>query len=319
MIFLLITNLLFFLTKIGANKKNRLDISLRLNMKYLIVLTFVFLSQSWIVGSAKSADCTVNSGVITDTSGQCENDAQAMGLNLHGVWLCQQAPTVSNYQTVCEQLFYSAVAQQVRVERGGEAGVAPNVELSLPLGTYTHSVLLVENKLYSKGVITFSANRRGKSDTPGTTCWTLEGEGFDEANGFANLPIDCGLAANANPGYMVAEKDSWTAPSAGATNFERVADDKTYAVNYAYALSAETTQSTSDNDTRYLLGVSAYKAGYRPVISNTTSRIKMSFALTGNGKIRQKSNGHGSCNAGGGDSCVTAIMQRGFEFLVEAE
>jgi len=288
-------------------------------MKYLIVLTFVFLSQSWIVGSAKSADCNVNSGVITDINGQCENDAQAMGLNLHGVWLCQQAPTVSNYQTVCEQLFYSAVAQQVRVARGGEAGVAPNFELSLPLGTYTHSVLLVENKLYSKGVITFSANRRGKSDTPGTTCWTLEGEGFDEANGFANLPIDCGLAANANPGYMVAEKDSWTAPSAGATNFERVADDKTYAVNYAYALSAETTQSTSDNDTRYLLGVSAYKAGYRPVISNTTSRIKMSFALTGNGKIRQKSNGHGSCNAGGGDRCVTAIMQRGFEFLVEAE
>ena len=288
-------------------------------MKYLFVVTLLLVSQSWIVGPAKSADCTVSSGVVTDTSGQCENDAQAMGLNLHGVWLCQQAPTVSNYQTVCEQLFYSAVAKQVRVELGGEAAVAPNVELSLALGTYTHSVLLVENKLYSRGVLTFSANRRGKSDTAGTTCWTLEGESFDEANGFANLPIDCGLAANANPGYMVAEKDSWTAPSAGATNYERVADDKTYAVNNAYALSEETTQSTSDNDTRYLLGISTFKAGYRPVISNTTSRIKMSFALTGNGKIRQRSNSHASCGAGGGDRCVTAIMQRGFEFLVEAE
>jgi hypothetical protein len=235
------------------------------------------------------------------------------------VWLCQQTPTVSNYQTVCEQLFYSSVANQVRVELGGEAAVAPNVELSLALGTYTHSVLLVENKLYSKGVITFSTNRRGKSDTAGTTCWTLEGESFDEANGFANLPIDCGLAANANPGYMVAEKDRWNAPSAGATNYERVADDKTFAVNNAYALSEETTQSTSDNDTRYLLGVSAFKTGYQPIISNTTSQIKMSFALTGNGKIRQKSNGHASCGVGGGDRCVTAIMQRGFEFLVEAE
>jgi hypothetical protein len=45
----------------------------------------------------------------------------------------------------------------------------------------------------------------------------------------------------------------------------------------------------------------------------------MSFALTGNGKIRQKSNGHASCGVSGGDRCVTAIMQRGFEFLVEAE
>lgn len=288
-------------------------------MKYLFIVTFfLFMSQSWLVGSAKSADCTVSSGVVTDTSNQCENDAQAMGLNLHGVWLCQQAPTVSNYQTVCEQLFYSAVASQVRVELGGEAAVAPNVDLSLPLGTYTHSVLLVENKLYSKGVITFSTNRRGKSDTAGTTCWTLEGESFDEANGFANLPIDCGLAANANPGYMVSDKDRWTS-NAGATNYERAADDKTFAVNYAYALSAETTQSTSDNDTLYLLGISAFKAGYQPVISNTTSRIKMSFALTGNGKIRQKSNGHASCGVGGGDRCVTGIMQRGFEFLVEAE
>ena len=288
-------------------------------MKYLFIVTFLLMSQSWLVGSAKSADCTVSSGVVTDTSGQCENDAQAMGLNLHGVWLCQQTPTVSNYQTVCEQLFYSSVASQVRVELGGEAAVAPNVELSLALGTYTHSVLLVENKLYSKGVITFSTNRCGKSDTAGTTCWTLEGESFDETNGFANLPIDCGLAANANPGYMVAEKDRWNAPSAGATNYERVADDKTFAVNNAYALSEETTQSTSDNDTRYLLGVSAFKTGYQPIISNTTSQIKMSFALTGNGKIRQKSNGHASCGVGGGDRCVTAIMQRGFEFLVEAE
>jgi hypothetical protein len=288
-------------------------------MKYLFIVTFLLMSQSWLVGSAKSATCTVSSGVVTDTSGQCENDAQAMGLNLYGVWLCQQTPTVSNYQTVCEQLFYSSVAKQVRVELGGEAAVAPNVELSLALGTYTHSVLLVENKLYSKGVITFSANRRGKSDTAGTTCWTLEGENFDEANGFANLSIDCGLAANANPGYMTADKDRWNAPSAGATNFERVADDKTFAVNNAYALSAETTQSTSDNDTRYLLGISAFKSGYQPIISNTTSRIKMSFALTGNGKIRQKNNGHASCGVGGGDRCVTAIMQRGFEFLVEAE
>lgn len=74
-------------------------------MKYLYIVTFLLISQSWLVGSAKSANCTVSSGVVTDTSNQCENDAQAMGLNLHGVWLCQQTPTVSNYQPCVNSCF----------------------------------------------------------------------------------------------------------------------------------------------------------------------------------------------------------------------
>lgn len=279
-------------------------------------LIFFSLCFSFFSIGAHAADCA---SPITNTStgakSECTLNNDAIGVDLYGLWLCQQTPTYSTYQNVCEEVVYNInTPQEIRVTIGGETNITANGNLSLPLGTYTHAVLLVRNMLYSKGSVQFDSGRKGKTGS-GVYCWTIDGSSFAET-AINSLAVECGSSAG-TAGFMKSEKQCWT----GSCVFEKLNNDKTSSINDAYALSAPTVQSTSASDTAYLLGIAAFKDGYKPTITNTTKRVVMGFELTGNGKVRLRSsfdgaNCHDSSSVFG---CVTGIMQQGFEFIVEVE
>ena len=133
----------------------------------------------------------------------CKYTPSVMKGVLHKILLCKSIVDNTNYMDLCEPIFENSSGKDILISPN-ETGELTDGPISLPEGTYTHAVLLVENYFDSKFTETYSAPLHG-DDGIGTTCWSNgkpAAVSFSDANGnadYTQFSATCGNAADADP------------------------------------------------------------------------------------------------------------------------
>lgn len=144
---------------------------------------------------------------LTTSNGKdynCNYTPDGMKLKLFKIFLCAQLPTLADYDAICEPLVNFPTGKDVVVTADGTTPILDG-SVTLKEGTYSHAVILVENRLGSKFVQTFSHPIQGNNGV-GTTCWSNGNDAKISYESFALGPGDytkfsasCGTLAQANP------------------------------------------------------------------------------------------------------------------------
>ena len=147
------------------------------------------------------------SRLTVDTNGKdynCDYTPDAMRLKLYKILICEQLPTVSNYNDTCETLVDFPSGKDVDITADGTTPILDGA-VSLKEGSYTHAAIFIENKIASKFLQTFSQPIQGNNGV-GTTCWSNGNDAKISYESFALGPGDytkfsasCGISSEAQP------------------------------------------------------------------------------------------------------------------------
>lgn len=134
----------------------------------------------------------------------CNYTPDAMRLKLYKILLCEQLPTVANYNETCEALVDFSSGKDIDVTADGTTPILDG-PVSLKEGSYTHAVILIANRISSKFTQTFSQPIQGNNGV-GTTCWSNGNDAKISYESFALGPGDytkfsasCGAISEASP------------------------------------------------------------------------------------------------------------------------
>ena len=276
------------------------------------------------------SDGTVGSLELDDNTSPYENrcisDVQTLKMNLFKVGLCKSVPDETNptidWYEKCVFILDN-LTNPVEVEFSlGEPQTINNIDLSkLTEGTYTHAVVLEQNKWFFKSAQLFSQPFQGRS-TAGNLCYTIGNASYNKfsTTSLTDLSMECvaneaAMEANGNYGWMYNET-FWIGSAAPMKIMS--------SGNKLYLLSDQTTLATIDNsnktsDANYELGLMYFSAPLK--INANTKNIDLGFAMKGYGRMEFSTTGPcaDSARASGIEGCINAIKTNDFDMRFVAE
>lgn len=277
----------------------------------------------------------------------CKYTPSVMKGVLHKILLCETIVDNTNYMDLCEPIFENSAGKDILISPN-ETGELTDGPISLPEGTYTHAVLLVENYFDSKFTETYSAPLHG-DDGIGTTCWSNgkpAAVSYSDANGnadYTQFSATCGNAADADPEYS---RYTYKGLSMGGgfTNFAPGLTaygppNKNVYLLSDYTTLAELAPDENDaafepgltSDAQYLLGVTQLSSP--ATINANTRNVDLGFLITNAyfQKITTDNNyygakrcseTHGTIGASsltGAHACLSTSYNLGITFKFEVE
>ena len=275
----------------------------------------------------------------------CKYTPSLMKGVLHKILLCETIVDNTNYMDLCEPIFENSAGKDILISPN-ETGELTDGPISLPEGTYTHAVLLVENYFDSKFTETYSAPLHG-DDGIGTTCWSNgkpAAVSYEDSNGnadYTQFSATCGNAADADPQYSrytykgLSLGGGFTNFAPGLTaygppnkNVYLMSDYSTLAVLTPGADPASEPDLTSD--ARYLLGVTQLSSP--ATVDANTSNVDLGFLVTNAYfqkittddyyGVRRCSERHGTIGEStltGAHACLSTSYNLGITFKFEVE
>jgi len=257
---------------------------------------------------------------------RCVSDVKTLKMNLFKVGLCKSLPNETNpaidWYDKCIFILDNAT-NPVEVEFSlGAPQTINNIDLSkLTEGTYTHAVVLEQNKWFFKSSQLFSQTFQGRSTT-GKFCYTVENASYNKlgTTSLTDLSMECvaneaAMIANGNHGWMYNET-FWIGSAEPVKTMP--------SGNKLYLLSDQTTLATIDNsnktsDANYELGLMYFSTPLK--INANTTNIDLGFAMKGYGRMEFSTTGPctDSARASGTEGCINAIKTNDFDMRVVAE
>lgn len=235
----------------------------------------------------------------------CDFTANALGIKLHGVFLCEDEPKPNSYSTLCEEVYFNEAGNFVEVSFNESAGLGLS-ELSIPEGEYTYASFIMDVGLGIKFSSNYSQLIQGANGV-GKTCWSNGNEVKTSYGSDATeFSADCGLEQNAQPTFSYYYFKSFGTYSNNTAVFSNSAQGIPYGVpRSAYLMSSFTSPATVQadpsspndqnlvaSDAKYMLGVSKFSAPVK--ITNATKNVDIGFnikntffqKITANGKYK---------------------------------
>jgi hypothetical protein len=301
-------------------------------LKYFLSLTTTVAAicfSSSLVNAQATVACTAPS-ITTDTHGHvhCYTSDGFQQYKLYQISLCQEEPTLGNYEQVCQFLLDSTTGTSVELSAGSSASLLPDgAAISLSEGLYTHAAILIDEKIGLKGSYTFDKQLIGKSKIPGNQCWTTSGswnEFYAQVPGYSSIsemPFECG--SSPDPEYYFARYDAFSFSGFDVYAIpNRVSPTGTYGM---YILDADKNLPNNGSGALsgdYMFGIQAFNEPIS-ITPNTTS-IEIGFRLTDmfniitNFRDTRFNNTPADCgrNSNGDNACLVQVIPQGFEFTV---
>ena len=287
-------------------------------------------------GSSARPDCPVLSDGTVDTlelddgrapyENRCISDVQTLKMNLFKVGLCKSAPDPSNpttdwYDKCVFILDKASNPIEVAFSLGAPQTIS-GIDLSkLTEGTYTHAVVLEQNKWFFKSKQLFSQPFQGRSSA-GNLCYTVANASYNKlaTTLLSDLSVECvaneaAVLANGNYGWMYNET-FWIGSAQPVKTMT--------SGNKLYLLSDQTTLATIDD------GNKTSDAGYELLLVNfsapltidaNTKNIDLGFAMVGYGRMEFSTVGPctDSARTAGTEGCINAMKTNDFDLKVKID
>ena len=269
-------------------------------MKHTILSLCIALTAAIfnpVIKSVDAATCPrTNSGevdlsqLVVDPNGadfNCDYTPDGMRIKLYQILLCEELPTLANYNSICKKLVDFSSGKVVSITANGTSPIIDG-PVTLTEGNYSHAAILIENKIGSLFTQTFSQPIHG-SNGVGKTCWS---NGNDAKiwypGGYTEFSASCGLSSAANPqwstytykgfwtpGGYVNTANQLTATGSGKDVYLLGDVNTVAAITYDGNGFGEQNLTTQAN---YLLGV----APITPIakVTPNTSNVDLGFKLT---------------------------------------
>lgn len=245
-------------------------------------------------------DQTSADDFVTDTDGNdgtsCKEVPDQYRVTFYRFGLCTANPLADNTNSLASCTFLVNDNDGVvhTIEGTGNSAVLNTSTADTPFntGSYTHMVMLVNNRLQIKHTETFARNdggdMTGVDDSEGTTCWTTNAitafGGMAAAAGTepnpgdtSTLGMECGTAAEAAAGAAFTTEifDTFADPIPDGDGFRIVFGANTDG-GEARLLQSDnaTTATTEDNAARILVSLAT------PQTVTATSQFSLAFTLT---------------------------------------
>ena len=233
--------------------------------------------------------------LVADANGQdfnCDYTPDGMRIKLYKIMLCESLPTLANYSSICKTLVNFSSGKTVSITADGTSPILDG-PVTLAEGSYSHAVILIENKIGSLFTQNFSLPLHGSNQDGGTgvgtTCWSNGNDAkIFYPGGFTDFSASCGVASLADPKWSTyTYKGFWTpggfvnsAPLLtlnGTGKDVYLLADQTSLAPIQYDNSGETEEQNLTTQANYLLGVT--KLDPIANISPNTSNIDLGFKL----------------------------------------
>ena len=141
----------------------------------------------------------------------CDYTPDGMRIKLYKIMLCSELVNETDYQAKCNPLVTFNSGKDIEISADNQSPILDG-PVTLVEGDYTHAVILIENRIGSKFLQSFTRPIHGDNGV-GTTCWsngkdakisyeTVDGNGNRVPNtdgDHQNFSASCGLAASADP------------------------------------------------------------------------------------------------------------------------
>lgn len=267
---------------------------------------------------------------------QCTIDAQELGLEVYGFYLCQAAPVVTNPSASCVTLFDRASNPfDLTIAPGSAVRFPADAKVSLPPGTYTYSMILIAPNLKDKVVKQFATPKVGNNDSVGHWCWSNGSNVVKGSFTRSSMPVTCGTEAEATAGLARStQENGWVNKNNTPSNETDVRELGGGVEFTAYVLESRaqlaTVTGTSNTNattagTNFLAGVT--KLGAPASVTMNTTSLEVGFGLENNGQIVLRENFYGSCAVSRtingttitADNCVVKLGTLGLATTLEAK
>ena len=319
-------------------------------MRNVTALIFLILAAHTAPVFGQAASCNYNSSneIITDSSGfvDCVADNGEQRISIQYMAMCQATPSVTDYQTKCEEIFDLPTGKEIILSQGAVLDLLAGSSVSLTEGTYTHAVIRIDSLIKMKGSYLFDKPLLGGAGGVGKRCWTAttgtigtysDTQDYLGYSSLNQLATQCGTVAT--PEFTSQDYNAFTG-SAGFTNSitGRSSPSGPYSL---YTLKDPNTLSStnpSSLDGEHLLGIQEFS---NPVIISPTLtsidygfRMEGMFHLQSNWQSRDSVGDNPSRTSGGGgnkhpeeclknqsvgNACLVYVIPMGFEFSVTTQ
>ena len=293
-----------------------------------IIRTFLILSLTLCVfglkaTSVEAQQCSSATDATTILSGSgwasCEGaTADALRVSFFKLALCTSKPTITD-DSACSYILDVPSAISADIEVGKESALFPG-DISIPEGTYTHALMLIDTTIGVKFTYEFDVGNEqfdGAGDN-GRYCWT---NGNDIVWGYPNpsdMPMDCG--AEPEPVYSSETFKAFGCDAPCSVSNSVLNEETTTTFFDVYLLSDLNTLATVGQDgngypignASYIWGVQTFKSP--PKITANTQKVELGFKLS---EGLQVSFNNFDCAAG--PACVEGPNVTGFAFTMTAE
>jgi hypothetical protein len=287
--------------------------------KSIIILQALSLSSV-----ANAQDCSSSTDAVTILNGnnfmQCENaTADALRIEFYQLALCTSKPTFLD-DSACTFLLNSTAAVPVDIQVGVDVPLIAG-EVSIPEGTYTHAMLLIDTDLGLKSTLEFDTPQYDGQGNLGNFCWTNGNPivwGYPDPD---DMVMTCG--STPSPEFSIESFEAFGADPDGVTS--RVLNESTPDTTFdAYLLSDRSTEASVSQDSYgYPTGNASYlwsvqKFNSPPSITAKTTFVDMAFKISEGMDIGF--NGYSCRPPVNGDpiACVEGPNVTGFQFVVTA-
>ena len=251
-------------------------------------------------GASYSATCPINGlgeidvlSVPQDPNQidyNCSFTAGALGITLHGVFLCKSEPKPNTYQAECDEVYFSETGKFVEVSYNESSGLGLT-ELSIPEGEYSYASFIMDIGLGIEFASNYSELIQGANGV-GQTCWSNGNEvKTSYGNDASEFSADCGSETDAQPTFSYYFFKSFGTYAGGTAVFSNNSQGIPYGIpRSAYLMSSFTTPATViadpaspydqnmvTSDAKYMLGVSKFTS---PIsITANTKNVDIGFNI----------------------------------------
>jgi hypothetical protein len=282
----------------------------------------IFISLALNLSSVANAqDCSSSTDAAVILAGsennwaKCEKaTSDALQVGFYELALCTSKPTFLD-DSACTFLLNSKTSVDVDIQVGAQVPLLSE-GISIPEGTYTHAMLLIDTSLGLKSTFEFDTPQYDGQGNQGNFCWTNGNPivwGYSDPN---DMVMTCGKTPS--PEFSIESFKAFGADNGGVAS--RSLNQTTPDTSYdAYLLSDRVTEADVRQDgsgyptgnAEYIWGVQKFNSP--PTITANTSVVDMAFKLSEGMGIGF--NGY-SCDASA--ACVEGVNVDGFQFVVTA-
>jgi len=310
---------------------------------------FVLLFSLWAPNVYGYDACAVNGDgeIITDSSGfvDCVADTGEQILQIQYLAICQNLPTVSNYQENCEEIFDQPAGKAITLSQGSVFDLLAGLLITLSEGVYTHAVVRIDSLIKMKGDYLFDKPLLGGAGGTGKRCWSAttgtvgtysDSQAYAGYSSLNQLATQCGAVPN--PEFTSQDYNAFFGNGGYANSITgRSSPTGPYDM---YTLETPNTLSSTSAplNGEHLLGIQTFNSPV--VITANLKSIDFGFKLTGMFHLQSNwqslsvaGDNAGKVTGGGGNqmpaqcikdqtqgnACFKFVIPTGFEFSVSSE
>ena len=190
--------------------------------RILFLVTIFLLTTTKLYATPPVSECTISNNTIVNTS-TCYTTPQMYSTKIYKILLCTEAPSVMSLVRYADitpgqidiskctaVLFDNPSGTNFNIVRGSSTHMGTSRDVTFDLNaTYTHSIIVLENKIGIKDSKKFASQVMGRTGQ-GPYCWSLSGTQLDStiaASSFydisnrANWVVECGTSPG-SPGVF---------------------------------------------------------------------------------------------------------------------